>query len=167
MRSSLLAFVCFALGIACSDGSQRRTLTGGRGGFAGTGGSGGTGPGGLGAGGGWNWPAAPADAARDTRSPADGAWDAAVSPDTAEEPDTAISADTPSKLLAASVLQPRSTSRITKCTDTPSVTMCRSAMAMERNQNALRRNTSFNVNCGSKERCAGECVPKFAAAANS
>ena len=67
-----------------------------------------------------------------------------------------ISADTPSKLLAASVLQPRSTRRITKCTDTPSVTMWRSAIAIERNQKALRRNTSFNVNCGSKERCAGE-----------
>ena len=96
MRSSLVALACLALGLACSDGSQRRTLTGGRGGFGGTGGTGGIGPGGLGAGGGWDWPAAPADAARDTRSPADGAWDAATSPDTADSPDTATSVDTAS-----------------------------------------------------------------------
>ena len=45
---------------------------------------------------------------------------------------TPINAETPSSVLPASVLQPRSTSRITKCTDTPSVTMCRNAMATER-----------------------------------
>ncbi len=78
-----------------------------------------------------------------------------------------ISAEIPSRVLAAAVLQPRSTSKITKCTDTPSVTIWRRAIAIERNQKVFSRSASFNVNCGSKDRGVLEPAPAFVANASS
>lgn len=59
-----------------------------------------------------------------------------------------ISAEMPSRLLAPAVLQPLSTRRITKYTETPSLTKWRSAIAVDKNPNARRRRASSKVNCG-------------------